>query len=410
MPIGPGDAVLDPARLSAVRSTGLLDTGAEDAFDHLTRVAARALDVPYAFVTVVDDQRSFWKSCYGIDATDPAERQNQVEESFCQYVVRSDAPLVVGDAPAHPMTHDNPSIEKMGVRAWAGWPIRAADGHVLGTFCAVDVEPREWSDEAAELLSLMADAAANEIRLRIAMEDVEAEAARLRATLLPPCLPEIPQFEVAAIHRSAGGPEQVLGDFYDVFCSGRGQWHAVLGDVCGSGIEAASLASLVRWSYHAFADLRDEPGDIFTGVNDLLLRQGGGRFVTGQAVSFAPADSGRRRLRFASAGHHPALIRRSTGAVEEVSANGWMLGAFPDLRVGACDLELDVGDQLVLFTDGLTEIDRDSEHGHGQVRALLEQAPAGSVAEVARSLVRLVEDGGADAHLDDTAIVVLEPS
>lgn len=410
IPDRPRDAVLDPGRLAAVRSTGLLDTGAEGAFDHLTRVAARALGVPYAFVTIVDDQRSFWKSCYGIDATDPAERQNQIEESFCQYVVRSDAPLVVDDAPAHPVTHDNPSIEKMGVRAWAGWPIRAADGHVLGTFCAVDVQPREWSDDAAQLLSLMADAAANEIRLRIAMEDAEAEASRLRATLLPPSLPEIPGFRVAAIHRSAGGPEQVLGDFYDVFCSGRGQWHAVLGDVCGSGIEAASLAALVRWSYHAFADLRDEPGDIFTGVNDLLLRQGGGRFVTGQAVSFDLAGSGHRRLRFASAGHHPALVRRATGAVEEVSANGWMLGAFPDLRVGACDVELDTGDQLVLFTDGLTEIDRNSAQGHERVRSFLEQAPGASVTDVARSLVRLVEDAGDDAHLDDTAIVVLEPS
>ena len=143
-------------------------------------------------MAVVDDQRSFWKSCYGIDATGPAERQNAVEDSFCQYVVRSDAPLVVGNAPMHPVTHANPSIENMGARAWAGWPIRAADGHVLGTFCAVDVESREWSADATELLALLADAAANEIRLRIAVDDARIEADRLRATLLPPALPDSP--------------------------------------------------------------------------------------------------------------------------------------------------------------------------------------------------------------------------
>lgn len=404
------DLVLDPGRLAAVRATGLLDTGAEAAFDHLTRVAARALDVPYAFVTIVDDKRSFWKSCYGIGSTDPADRQNTVEESFCQYVVRSDAPLVVGDAPHHPVTSDNPSIESMGVQAWAGWPIRSADGHVLGTFCAVDIETREWSDDATELLALMADAAANEIRLRIAAEDAEAEAARLRATLLPPVLPAIPGFRVAAIHRSAEGPGQVLGDFYDVLLSGRQRWHAVLGDVCGSGVEAAAVAALVRWSYHALADVGDEPGDIFAGVNELLLRHSNGRFVTGQAVSFdADTGGGRRRLRFASAGHHPALIRRASGAVEEVVANGWMLGAFADLRIGATDLELDPGDQLVLFTDGLTEIGRDGERGHDAVRSLLAGLPEASADEVARSLAALVEVDGAEAHRDDTAILVLEP-
>lgn len=113
--------ILDPARLAAVRRTGLLDTGPEEAFDRLTRLAATLLGTPYAFVTVVDETRSFWKSCIGVSSTDPAERQNAVGDSFCQYVIGMDAELIVGDAEADPRTRDNPSIELMGVHAWAGF-------------------------------------------------------------------------------------------------------------------------------------------------------------------------------------------------------------------------------------------------------------------------------------------------
>lgn len=85
-----GSQVNDPRRLTAVDATGLLDTDAEVGFDRIASIAARLLETPYGFVTLVDDRRSFWKACVGVDATDPGERENQVEESFCQYVIGLD--------------------------------------------------------------------------------------------------------------------------------------------------------------------------------------------------------------------------------------------------------------------------------------------------------------------------------
>ena len=90
--------IFDPDRLAAVRRTGLLDTAPEEAFDRLTRLAATPLGTPFAFVTVVDDQRSFWKSRAGVTGPD---RQNTVQQSFCRYVVASGAELIVPDAPTH---------------------------------------------------------------------------------------------------------------------------------------------------------------------------------------------------------------------------------------------------------------------------------------------------------------------
>src|SRR5689334_4232490 len=114
--------VHDAARLAAVRRTGLLDTDPEEPFDRLARLAATLLGTPFAFITVVHDRRSNWKSCIGVDVTDPADRQNTAEESFYRYVIDSGSHVVVTDARTDPRTHDNPSIDSMAVAAWAGYP------------------------------------------------------------------------------------------------------------------------------------------------------------------------------------------------------------------------------------------------------------------------------------------------
>lgn len=111
--------VRDAARLAAVAATGLLDTPPESPFDDLARIAADVLRTPSAFMTLVDGERSFWKACVGHDG---GPRENPVEASFCQYVIASAAPFLVGDTRRDAVTRGNPSIEAMGVLAWAGVP------------------------------------------------------------------------------------------------------------------------------------------------------------------------------------------------------------------------------------------------------------------------------------------------
>lgn len=398
-------------RLDAVRTTGLLDTPGEEAFDQLTRLAARLLDAPFAFVTIVDETRSFWKSCFGITATDVAARQNPVEESFCQYVVESGSPLIVGDTVADDRTSTNPSNEIMGVRAWAGYPIRDGEGNVLGTVCAVDVVERDWTDEDREVLRLLADAASTEIQLRASVERADQEAQRLRESLLPPKLDPVPGVEVAALHRSASGRGRVLGDFYDLFCSGHGRWHALIGDVCGHGAEAAKFTSLARWVYQSMAEQRDDPGQIFTAVNSVLRRQPDSRFVTAQALSFTSGDDGGVGGLFTSAGHHPAVIRRAGGEIEVLADHGWLLGVFETLEVHTVTVQLEPGDRIVLFTDGVIEARR-GEQQLGFDRVVEHIATAGDVPldQLARSIVQLAVDFAEGATGDDMAVLALQPN
>jgi GAF domain-containing protein len=135
------------------------------------------MDAPYAFVTIVDDTRSFWKSSFGDVG---GARQNAVGDSFCQYVIEVDGPLLIDDARIDPRSASNPSIDSMGVVAWAGHPIRDSDGEVLGTFCVVDTRVREWTPADGRTLEALASAVAREIHLR--MSAVEADQPRSRST------------------------------------------------------------------------------------------------------------------------------------------------------------------------------------------------------------------------------------
>ncbi|MCU1398908.1 MAG: Serine phosphatase RsbU, regulator of sigma subunit [Acidimicrobiales bacterium] len=177
--------VTDTRRVSAVEATGLLDAAPEDSFDQLARLAAAVLGVPWVFVTLVDEHRSFWVSAVGVepDAGSGLYGENPVAESFCQYVIGADAAVVIDDARLDPRSDQNPSITSMGVVAWAGFPLRSTDGHVMGTFCAVDRVAREWSGEDITLLHALASAATSHLQLRAALAIAEESARELAEEL-----------------------------------------------------------------------------------------------------------------------------------------------------------------------------------------------------------------------------------
>ena len=175
-------AVFDPARLAAVRSTGLLDTPPEEEFDALTRLAAQVTGAGRAFVTVVDDQRSFWKSCFGGPELPLEQRQNLVHESPCHLLIGTNEALISADARQDPRIRDVPAVEQLGIGAWAGVPVRDRDGHVIGGLCVVDDQARAWQHHHVQTLHTLAEAAGAQIRLRQELDRTREQAARLDAT------------------------------------------------------------------------------------------------------------------------------------------------------------------------------------------------------------------------------------
>ncbi len=180
-PVPSDDAVdaarLDPARLQAVRDTGLLDTPPEESFDRLTRLATMLLEVPATFVSLVDAERDFYKSAVGFDEPLASERELK-DRTFCHFALLSPRPLLLDDVLALPGLAAVPTVRTLGVRAYAGVPLVTPDGQILGSFCAVDMQPRQWTERDVAVLTELAHATLREITLRQALVRL-AEANRL---------------------------------------------------------------------------------------------------------------------------------------------------------------------------------------------------------------------------------------
>lgn len=159
-------------RLSALYQTDLMDSGPEERFDRLTRLVAATLGVPVALVSLVDTRRQFFKSTFGLPEPWKTERETPLTHSFCQHVVTRAAPLVIEDATLDFLVCNNLAIPELNVRAYLGIPLLTGEGHVLGSLCAIDSQPRQWSAREQEILADFGKLVEEQIALRERVEQL----------------------------------------------------------------------------------------------------------------------------------------------------------------------------------------------------------------------------------------------
>ncbi len=165
----------DPRRVQAVRELALLDTPPEETFDRLTRLAAQLVGASATFISLVDDRRDFYKSSYGFP--EPLVSTRQLEgATFCHYAITSRQPLVLDDVSTIPVLCDIPSVHTLRVRAYVGVPLVDDVGEVVGSFCAVDTKPRQWTATDVQVLTELAESALREMRMRAAVREAGRQA------------------------------------------------------------------------------------------------------------------------------------------------------------------------------------------------------------------------------------------
>ena len=161
------------ARLGQLRRYEILDTTPEDVFDDFTILAAQICDTPISLISLIDADRQWFKSRFGL-----AETQTPRELAFCDHTIRTPEVMEVPDATLDPRFGDNPLVTGApDIRFYAGSPLIAPDGSRIGTLCVIDRVPRHLSDAQRAALARLGRQIIVQLELRLARRDLEARIA-----------------------------------------------------------------------------------------------------------------------------------------------------------------------------------------------------------------------------------------
>jgi serine phosphatase RsbU (regulator of sigma subunit) len=309
-----------------------------------------------------------------LSMVDDDDGQTSLEPRFYERVTEADL---------HGLAHDANDLEflrSLKMRSAVTVALQAR-GEVTGTLTlAVAWSRRRYRREDARFAWILSGRVALALDNSGLFADLErAERARaeiaetLQRGLLPPPLPHIPGWSIAAMYRPAGAENEVGGDFYDVFRV-PGGWMLAIGDVTGRGAHAASITAVARYTMRTAALLSADPLIALSTLNRVLLARGDVALCSVAAVTIA--ENSDEPVRIAVAGHPPPLLVDGEEVTEAASADP-VLGAFPDARWEIAYSDIKPGQQLVIVTDGIAEAQGDGER-YGEERLREELRGAGN--------------------------------
>ncbi|MET7651080.1 SpoIIE family protein phosphatase [Streptomyces sp. NPDC005486] len=260
--------------------------------------------------------------------------------------------------------------------------------------------------ELAEDLSRRAALALDNARL---YSERTAISQALQRSLLPPETPKIDGVEVEVIYRAAGEGNEVGGDFYDVFPIRDGVYGFAIGDVCGTGPNAAAVTGLARHALRLLAREGLSGPAVLERLNSAILDEGArSRFLTLLYGEMRPQEDGSAELKVVCAGHPLPLRLRQDGTVEAAAEPQPLLGVMEDLELYEQTVTLDPGDVLLCVTDGVTERREGTRMlGDDGLADVLTTCTGLTAGAVAARIMRAVERFASDAPSDDMAILAM---
>jgi anti-anti-sigma factor len=291
----------------------------------------------------------------------------------------------------------NPVLLDQGIRSLMGAPLLAG-GRVLGVLHVGTLGPRAFTSDDVDLLQLAADRAAVAVQALTAQLDRAATRA-VQLSLLPAALPATCGLAMAA--RYVPGTGKVGGDWYDVFPLPSGGVCAVIGDVTGSGLQAAVIMGRIRSTLRAYALETADPAEILGRLDRKMRYFEPDAMATVLCVIVSPSQD---QVRISSAGHLPPII----AAPGQPAAPAEIV---PDLPIGVPgpkrrqvgSLDFPPGAVLCLYTDGLVERrDRSIDEGIARLRAAVTAGdPEGGCTAVMAAMARY------SARSDDVALLMI---
>jgi len=366
--------VLDPVReadrLDALRSLELLDTPREDRFDRVTRLAAEFFQIPISYVALIDADRQWFKSSYGLCQT-----QTSRSVSFCQYTITHNEPFIIPDTHLHPIGRNHPLVTgDPYVRFYAGIPLAGPRGQKIGTFCLIDTQPREFSQENVAHLMAFAAIVEREINLgqiiqtqndlldtrQQLVESQEklnnefADAAKYVHLMLPPPLSgeEIIDWQFHPSTHLGGdglGYRRINNDLLALYVLD------VTGHGLGSALLAVTALELLR-NPAAQVDF-SSPAVVIDRLNRTFqMKDHAGKFFS---VWYGVYSRSKHQITYANAGHPPPLLltdKNTAPKLTRTAPGGPVLGIFPEIYAPETTIDFPPTSELYCFTDGLYEL------------------------------------------------------
>jgi PAS domain S-box-containing protein len=293
-------------------------------------------------------------------------------------------------------------LREVGMRAALIVPLRVR-GRPIGALTMVNAESGRSFDQSdvefAEQIGLRGARAVEAARL---YSERSAVARTLQNSLLPEAIPEIPGWEVAALYRPAGHDSDVGGDFYD-FWEVDGEWLMMIGDVTGKGVGAATVTSLVRHTARAASEFDSRPAQVLARIDAALQRRPTLSLCTALCIRIS-ADGATIAV-----GGHLLPLRVGARGAAEVGQHGTLLGALEHAKWPEAPVQIDPGESLVAFTDGVTDAVGEGGERLGMARLIESLAGVGSDSPLAirERLVARLDEFQVGAQADDTALVVM---
>jgi phosphoserine phosphatase RsbU/P len=283
--------------------------------------------------------------------------------------VLSFAQLVSAGGRIYLDTHVFPMLALDGAVREVALDVVHADGTRVPVLVSANVAPQPAPEPARIRLVVLEarDRRRYETDLLESMRTIEAArrhaaelAETLQRTFIPPTPPAIDGLAIAAAYRPAGDGREVGGDFYDVFQVADDEWLAVIGDVTGKGVAAATVTTFVRHTIRALAMLFRDPSDLFHELNRALLAHDTDRFCTAVVVRLVH-DGGEWSVTGSVGGHPLPLVRHADGTVVELGTHGSLVGVIDSPTFTTFEHRLG-DDLLLLYTDGVIEARREREY------------------------------------------------
>jgi PAS domain S-box-containing protein len=334
------------------------------------------------------------------DELHPQRALSRIRRTGESLLFRDITDELLGDAAIDPEHLE--LLRAVGMRSALIVPMNAR-GSTIGALTMVSAESGRAFDESdvefAEQIARRAALLVENARLYTERSEV---ARTLQRSLLPDALPEIPGWEVATLYRPAGQGTDVGGDFYD-FWQVDGDWLMMIGDVTGKGVGAATLTSLVRHTARAASDFDPRPARILDRVDAALKREPSISICTALCVRFSEGAG------TIAAGGHPLPLCLGAGGVRHIGRPGTLLGAFDQTHWPETTFELQPGETLVGFTDGVTDtVGANAERfGLGRLQTILDEVNDERPTVVRQRLAATLEGFQVGEQADDTAAVFM---